>query len=442
MATKNLLYNVVVEVWNNGIKEEFARCGCESHKSKRSAGQCARYLVPKVKAAFPGKSVTVQTRKLTSKIKNLEIAGHKWNLNQGEDHSKDSVEFSKKAQETKRQKEEFMNELFWEKYKSKKSFEGEFGVGESEEGESGDGEDHNPWLQAMKDEAFAQSIQEMMDKAAEKAAKPKTIKIELPEITIEPSEDEIQHPQYGRLARWLAGNVTRIWIFGPAGTGKTYAATQIASALDYPYYMQPRVADEYQFAGFKDAHGNYHPTQVYRWATDPNPKAILILDEVDRNLDVVNVWLNAMLANGEAVFPEGAFKIAETKIVIATANTIGNGNSLAYSAAQSQDNALLDRFSLKLPWDLDDASEKFIAQAKFPYDSTLNVVKLSQKIRLALHYFGIDLEWGPRRTYAMVEAVTSGETFKDAAHFAGLNDLVFDGDTSRRDKVLNQCDKL
>ena len=282
------------------------------------------------------------------------------------------------------------------------------------------------------DEAVRAIVNEEIDRVNK--WRPKLVKIQGPDFTIEPQPGEIQHPQYERLARWISGQVTRVWVFGPAGTGKTHACLQIAKALDLPYYLQPRVADEYQLSGFKDAHGNYHETQIYRWAHDKNPRSVLILDEVDRNLDVVNIWYNAALANGIVVFPDGPVEIEPTKLVIATANTVGHGNSIRYSAAQSQDSALLDRFSLKLPWNIDEATEMHIALNRYPFDKTEKTVEASMRVRAAITDNGIRMEWGPRRTFAACEAVASGEKLKAAFEFAGLNEIE---DKNTKKKLLN-----
>src|SRR5690606_24252269 len=91
---------------------------------------------------------------------------------------------------------------------------------------------------------------------------------------------DIVHPELETLAQLLGGGATRIWITGEAGTGKTHACEQIAKALGRRLYIITPVTDKYELYGYKDAHGNYQETQLYRWVTDSDDDAILLFDEI------------------------------------------------------------------------------------------------------------------------------------------------------------------
>lgn len=254
---------------------------------------------------------------------------------------------------------------------------------------------------------------------------PKLVKFEFPDGSkIEPREGEIQHPEFERLARYIGGGVNRIWITGEAGTGKTHAVEQIAESLGRKLYVVTPVADKYELFGYCDANGNYVATQVYEWATSDDPNAILLLDEIDAFMPSALVAANAALANGAAVFPKhGIVSIATTKTVIATANTTGEGASLRYSARFAQDGALLDRFQAYLHWGLHEPTERVIALALHPVNTTPKAVDASVQIRRNLEDAGIDLPWGPRRTYAIAACVKCGDSIRDAAITAGLGKL-------------------
>lgn len=263
--------------------------------------------------------------------------------------------------------------------------------------------------------------------------------IEFPQIDakIEPKEGEVQHPEFERLARYIAGGVTRIWVTGEAGTGKTHAVRQIATALDRPLYTITPVVDKYELFGYCDANGSYVTTQLYQWAVDPNPNAILLLDEIDGCQASALVAANAVLANGFAVFPGNkTVEIAPTKCVIATANTTGEGPTLKYSARLAQDGALLDRFEVYVHWGTHEPTERAIALSKAPYESTPKVCDASVKVRKNIERCGIELSWGPRRTYAMARAVASGDSVRDAALAAGLCKLDEHGQNRALDGVL------
>lgn len=258
--------------------------------------------------------------------------------------------------------------------------------------------------------------------------------LEIPALgkTIEIPPTEVQHPEFARLLRYVAGGVRRIWITGEAGTGKTHAVEAIARALGYPLYVVTPCVDKYELFGYSDAHGTYVPTELYRWATDPDPNAMLLIDEIDACQPAALVAANAALANGLAVFPGGQVPIAPTKYVIATANTNGEGPSLRYNARLAQDGALRDRFAAYLHWGVHDDTELAIALQQCPYQGTAEAVRYSQAIRAALTAQGIDLAWGPRRTYAMARLHAAGDTLRNAAIAAGLGSL----ESSQIDRVL------
>lgn len=57
----------------------------------------------------------------------------------------------------------------------------------------------------------------------DQAAASEAVQAEAEETKAETEEQEERHPAYARLRRWVDAGVNRIWITGPAGTGKTYA---------------------------------------------------------------------------------------------------------------------------------------------------------------------------------------------------------------------------
>lgn len=244
------------------------------------------------------------------------------------------------------------------------------------------------------------------------------------------SANQVKHRCYDRLKRWVSSGVNRIWITGPAGTGKTHAAEQITQELAIPFYVVTPIESRYDGLGYNDAHGRYVETPIYRWAVDPNPKAVLLLDEIDGFQPGALIALNAVLANGIGVFPHQQIPIVSTKIVIATANTFGDGPDIKYSGRLAQDGAVIDRFSAWLEWGVDESVEAKIAYAKVPAATTAKAVDVSHQIRKILVERKTDLDWGPRRTYAIAQLMAAGEPARDAALAAGLMRL------SDRDSIL------
>jgi MoxR-like ATPase len=273
-------------------------------------------------------------------------------------------------------------------------------------------------MDAAKIEAL---VQTKVDAKMKELALPKRKTFKIPEIgEIDPGP--IQHPKFETLLKLISGGATRIWINGDAGMGKTHACFQICDALDLPYYVITPVTDKYELFGYKDANGNYQETQLYRFVRHEGP-CVLILDEVDGCHPNALVAANSTLANGLAVFPDGQHQIDDRKIVVATANTTGEGPTLRYNARLAQDGALLDRFAHFVHFGLDNDTELQIALDKHGTGAR-EAVEASWVIRQNITDNGIDVAWGPRRTFAMAEAVARcGFKVRDAAKLAGIGKL-------------------
>lgn len=210
----------------------------------------------------------------------------------------------------------------------------------------------------------------------------------LPDVTV-----ENQHPKFAELMQYIGLN-ERIFISGPAGSGKTTAVEVAATTLKRPFFIQPPVADKFELLGFIDAAGNYQATEFHRWATTPN--AILLLDEVDGSFPQPLLALNMALANGYAVFPTGKVEIPHGNAVVCTANTWGNGSDFDYVGRAKLDAAFLNRFSSRLQWDYDEDFEQQIVQAKT--GATKQQVRVMQQIRANARAHGVKVVITPRDT--------------------------------------------
>lgn len=272
-------------------------------------------------------------------------------------------------------------------------------------------------------EALKQELAEMKKQNADLRLKAgETMQTRDSSCPVEMPEGMVEHPTFGKLARMIAGGVRTIWLTGEAGLGKTTAAEIIAEALQFELFVAPPSNDKFELLGFKDAGGTYQESEVYRWATHEG-KALLLLDEVDAHNAASLLSLNT-LENGFIVFPNGRVKFGKDHIVIATANTNGDGATMRYNGRQAQDAAFVDRFAKLLHWGQDDATEMAIAQAKHP--GTVPAVRISWKIRQNIEAAGLDLFWGPRRTYSLCESMALGFSAREAAVDAGLCKLSGD----------------
>ena len=261
-------------------------------------------------------------------------------------------------------------------------------------------------------------IRELAEAAAAEHMTPRETVLKIP-ATKTTITGKGQHRMFTRLASLMALG-ERVWMGGPAGSGKTYAAEAIGKAMKMRVFMLSPVSDEYSLLGFRDANGVYQETEFYRWATCDKP-ALLIIDEVDRFLPRAVLAMNAALANNVAVFPTGRVDIPETHQVVATANTWGFGAGAGeYVGAMKQDAAFVNRFSARLDWDYDVELERSINDQRGGDEAAF---VLALRIRENLRTNGIRMVWGPRDTVALARRVASGMKWNDAVAVSALASL-------------------
>lgn len=183
----------------------------------------------------------------------------------------------------------------------------------------------------------------------------------------------IQHKHFEVLlqassARDTSGNRRNIWLFGPAGTGKTTASINVAKALGLNYIILAKLETAYQIWGYNSADGTYIPT-LFRKAWEHG--GVIILDEIDGFSSQASLALNGALANGVCSFPDKMVSRHPDCLVIAGANTTGLGGTDEYVGRTKLDAATLDRFDF-IPWPIDDALESHMSSCH----AWLNIVRV------------------------------------------------------------------
>lgn len=152
-------------------------------------------------------------------------------------------------------------------------------------------------------------------------------------------------------------------LVGPAGSGKTTAGRQLADLLGLRFTSEscnPQMT-KWDIMGFVGPNGNYVPG-VMRDAFENG--GVILLDEMDASNPAVLVSINmlASVSIGETVtFPDGADVPRHPDFVlVAGANTFGDGASDEYVGREQLDAATLDRFAT-VEWGYDADLERVAA---------------------------------------------------------------------------------
>jgi cobaltochelatase CobS len=212
-------------------------------------------------------------------------------------------------------------------------------------------------------------------------------------------------------------------IVGPAGSGKTTLAEQIATILKRKFYMEARVTSEYKLLGFIDAHGLVVRTQ-FREAYEKG--GVFLFDEVDASDADAMTAFNAALANGCCAFPDKLVPRHKDFVAIAAGNTFGRGADRQYVGRNQLDAATLDRFQVfEVDYD-EDLEIKLAGNEEW--------TKRVQKVRHAVTVEKVRHIVSPRASIVGAKLLAAGmtqEKVEEACIWKGL-------DASNRSRVASR----
>lgn len=194
-----------------------------------------------------------------------------------------------------------------------------------------------------------------------------------------------------------------VFLVGPAGSGKTTLARQVADAMQVPFYFTGAINSEYKLMGFVDAQGRIVST-AFRQAWQSG--GVFLFDEIDASMPGAVMPFNAALANGHCDFPDGCIEKHPNFYAIAAANTFGTGATREYVGRNQLDAATLDRFSfIELPYD--EVMETAIAKEINPEHGEIFARRV-QAIRKAIQTLKIRHVVSPRATYVGAARLKAG----------------------------------
>lgn len=171
-----------------------------------------------------------------------------------------------------------------------------------------------------------------------------TIKLHKVDGTITERETNFAVTETYKQVLNCAVNRLPIYLFGPAGTGKTTFAMEIAKDLNLPCYIQGTTNDIFALQGIKLPNGEYIKSNVQKAVEGGG---VLLLDECDSYPEDVQTWFNSLLANRKISFTNcGTIEAHKDLVIIGAGNTNGNGQNDKY-LRQQFDAAFLNRFAIK-----------------------------------------------------------------------------------------------
>lgn len=229
------------------------------------------------------------------------------------------------------------------------------------------------------------------------------------------------HKQWTTLIRLLKAHNPEVpiqpYLYGEAGTGKTYTSGLAAAELGMEFRAESCSigGTEVDFFGFIDANGQYHRT-AFRdvWQNG----GIFLADELDKASPYVLSKLNNAFASktGQMVeFPDGPVPRHPNCIIIGAGNTDMRGGTEKYHTSQPVDAATMTRFVF-LEWGFDEAFEFSLVDERHH-----TWVRRIQAVRKAVHETaneGANINVSPR-------AILQGATLRDAGLPIGqIEDMV------------------
>lgn len=259
-------------------------------------------------------------------------------------------------------------------------------------------------------DALESDVNAALALAAESSNKVQGYRFETTRGEYESNAKEYFHPLFAEICAEIEDN-NGVYLYGPAGTGKSYMAAQVARALSLDFYTDNKLLMDYDAKGFADAAGKLVETQFFQAFTKGG---LYFLDEINASSALALKVLNDALANGVFTFPVvGTVNCHENFRFMAAGNGVGVGSGFVdkygvkYIGCNPLDDSTRDRFQAWV--EVDYCNEISMAVAvPFLGAAAGEAVEFLNALRMAQKKCGLGLLVSNRPLKALCKRVARG----------------------------------